>query len=84
MQSHTSIIDPAKWLVKEARKIPGLKKVSPGIIVSASSTEERIKIRPETGCVLVIYYSRRYFQEIRFYGDPEFLAQEIQSIWEKK
>lgn len=83
MQSHTSIIDPAKWLVKKARKIPGLKKISPGIIISANSTKERIKIKPETGCVLVIYYSRRYFQEIRFYGDSEYLAQEIQDIWDQ-
>ena len=82
--SHSSIIEPAKWFIKEAEKLPGLVKYAPGIIKSAGSSEERIKIIPESGCVRVVYYSKRYLQEIRFYGDVSYLENELNDIWNLK
>lgn len=66
-RSHTTLIDGATKVVKQAVEIPEVSKVSLGIIKKISIGKPRIKFLPITGGIKAIVRGNAYIQEIFIY-----------------
>ncbi len=66
--NHTTVIDAAEPLVKEADKMPYVTGISPGYIdAKARSREQRVKFSVINAGLLMKVYGRHSMQEIRLF-----------------
>lgn len=82
--SHSTVIDAAEKFVREANRIPGLKRYALGFIdTSARAKTPRMKLTPQQGYVLATVIGARSSQEVRFYGEPRYLERELTALWNR-
>lgn len=65
--SHTTFIPLAKKLWLWGEKQETVEKIVAGLIQHAKTSINALKIKHETGCILIISKDNKSIQEVRFY-----------------
>ncbi len=65
--SHTTLTEVAVQVFDIVSKIPNVDGISAGIIQAGAGGPRRVKIKDESGCILLIVRSGRAIQQLRVY-----------------
>jgi len=79
---HTSLIDEAEFLVRAAKKMPDVKKISIGVIIPARVGRRRLKLVPSEAGLLVTVRGVHAAQRLFIFTDRAvFVKESVERAW---